>query len=70
LRDVNEAGEIYCRDSIRFRSFEDDLLDVKHWKNKVSTFVYKLHFYFKKNASISELEIEDECQQNQITSHI
>jgi len=29
LRDRLEAGDIYCRDSIRFRSFEDDLIDDK-----------------------------------------
>ena len=27
LRNGLEAGEIFCRDSVRFRSFEDDLLD-------------------------------------------
>lgn len=34
LRDGLEAGEIYCRDSIRFRSFEDDLIDDKQWQNR------------------------------------
>ena len=27
LRNGLEAGDIFCRDSVRFRSFEDDLLD-------------------------------------------
>ncbi len=31
LRERLEAGDIYCRDSIRFRSFEDDLIDDKTW---------------------------------------
>jgi len=31
LRDRLEAGDIYCRDSVRFRSFEDDLIDDKTW---------------------------------------
>lgn len=34
LRDRLEAGDIYCRDSIRFRSFEDDLIDTTTWKNQ------------------------------------
>lgn len=34
LRDALEAGEIYCRDSIRFRSFEDDLIDDISFQNK------------------------------------
>ena len=33
LRDRLEAGDIYCRDSVRFRSFEDDLMDEKIWRN-------------------------------------
>lgn len=34
LRDRLEAGDIYCRDSVRFRSFEDDLIDDKTWHGK------------------------------------
>jgi TnpA family transposase len=33
LRDRLEAGDIYCRDSVRFRSFEDDLIDDKTWQS-------------------------------------
>ena len=29
-----EAGDIFCRDSVRFRSMEDDLIDHKQWRNK------------------------------------
>jgi len=29
-----EAGNIFCRDSVRFRSFEDDLLDDQTWQAK------------------------------------
>jgi TnpA family transposase len=29
-----EAGDIFCRDSIRFRSFDDDLLDDVRWQEK------------------------------------
>jgi len=34
LRDRLEAGDIFCRESIRFRSFEDDLLDDRQWQEK------------------------------------
>ena len=29
-----EAGDIFCRDSIRFRSFEDDLINDQQWQQK------------------------------------
>jgi len=29
-----EAGDIFCRDSVRFRSFEDDLIDDQQWQEK------------------------------------
>jgi TnpA family transposase len=34
LRQGLEAGDIFCRDSVRFRSFEDDLLDDQSWQAK------------------------------------
>jgi TnpA family transposase len=34
LRNGLEAGDIFCRDSVRFRSFEDDLLDDQQWQEK------------------------------------
>jgi TnpA family transposase len=34
LRNGLEAGDIFCRDSVRFRSFEDDLLDDQQWQQK------------------------------------
>jgi len=34
LRDRLEAGDVYCRDSIKFRSFEDDLVNDKTWHFK------------------------------------
>ncbi len=35
LRNGLDSGDIFCRDSVRFRSFEDDLLSEKQWKAKV-----------------------------------
>ena len=34
LRQGLEAGDIFCRDSVRFRSFEDDLLNDQRWQEK------------------------------------
>jgi TnpA family transposase len=34
LRDRLEAGDLFCRESTRFRSFDDDLLDDRQWQEK------------------------------------
>src|SRR5262249_18831575 len=34
LRRRLESGDIFCRESVRFRSFEDDLLDDQRWQAK------------------------------------
>ena len=34
LRNRLEAGDVFCRESIRFRSFEDDLIDDAQWQQK------------------------------------
>jgi TnpA family transposase len=34
MRNALEAGDLFCRDSVRFRSFEDDLLDDRQWQHK------------------------------------
>ncbi|POB10187.1 Tn3 family transposase [Sulfobacillus sp. hq2] len=34
LRNRLEAGDVFCRDSIRFRSFEDDLIEDEQWQQK------------------------------------
>lgn len=34
LRNRLEAGDLFCRDSVHFRSFEDDLLNEARWANK------------------------------------
>jgi TnpA family transposase len=39
LRDRLEAGDIYCRDSTRFRSFEDDLIDTTTWRNQKTALI-------------------------------
>jgi TnpA family transposase len=34
LRHGLEAGDVFCRDSVRFRSMKDDLIDDKQWQDK------------------------------------
>ncbi len=34
LRNGLESGDIFCRDSVRFQSFEDDLIDDQKWQEK------------------------------------
>jgi len=34
LRNALEAGDIFCRNSVRYRSFEDDFLDDVRWQKK------------------------------------
>src|SRR5699024_7447826 len=34
LRHRLEAGDVFCRESIRFRSIEDDLIDDEKWQQK------------------------------------
>jgi len=34
VRNSLEAGDLFCRHSVRFRSFEDDVLDDQQWANK------------------------------------
>jgi hypothetical protein len=36
LRNGIESGDIFCRDSVRFRSFEDDLIDNQQWQQKAA----------------------------------
>ena len=39
LRDGIEAGHLFCRDSVRYRSLEDDLVDPVRWQSKESLLV-------------------------------
>lgn len=36
LRNALESGDLYCQDSVRFRSLKDDLIDDRQWQNKES----------------------------------
>jgi TnpA family transposase len=65
LRDALEAGEIYCRDSIRFRSFEDDLLDDKQWQHK-ELLIENANLPILKDSITTHLEFLKETLENQI----
>lgn len=41
LREAIEAGNLYCRDSIRFRSFEDDLIPEEQWATQKEELIAK-----------------------------
>lgn len=34
MRNALEAGDLFCQDSVRFRSFEDQLIDDRQWQHK------------------------------------
>ena len=36
VRQALDAGEVFCRDSVQFRSFEDDLVDDTRWQAKAT----------------------------------
>ncbi len=36
LRNGLESGDVFCRDSVRFRSLEDDLIDEQRWQQKAA----------------------------------
>jgi TnpA family transposase len=64
LRDRLEAGDIYCRDSVRFRSFEDDLIDDKIWRDSKDELIARtglsiLQQPAEEHLSALEQELED-----------
>jgi len=63
LRKGLEAGEVFCRDSVRFRSFEDDLLDDDMWKDKeqliVNTGIPLLKQPIREHLAELETQLED-----------
>jgi TnpA family transposase len=65
LRDRLEAGDIYCRDSVRFRSFEDDLIDNKTWRSKKQELIEQvrlpcLKFPIEEHLAALEKELENQ----------
>ncbi len=65
LRDRLEAGDIYCRDSIRFRSFEDDLIDDETWRSNKEELIERtgipiLKLPGEEHLAALERELEDQ----------
>src|SRR5699024_3666769 len=58
LRHRLEAGDVFCRESIRFRSVEDDLIDDEKWQQKdklladarVTTFHQSIHEHLPESS--------------------
>lgn len=72
LRNSLEAGDIFCHDSIRFRSFEDDLLDEQQWHQKEKLIdELGLHILNKPiEEHLEELEMKLENRINEVNKRI
>jgi len=73
LRDRLEAGDIYCRDSIRFRSFEDDLIDDETWLNHKDELIERAELPILKlpvEEHLAGLEKELEGRINKVNKRI
>ena len=63
LRDRLEAGDVFCRDSIRFRSFEDDLIDSITWESQKDDLIQRsglpvLELPIEEHLATLEIELE------------
>ncbi|MEX5523157.1 Tn3 family transposase [Bacillus cereus] len=72
LRNGLEAGDIFCRDSIRFRSFEDDLISDLEWKQKETLLAENGLTIFNQpiQVHLAELEKELETRITKVNHHI
>ena len=68
LRDRLEAGDIYCCDSIRFRSFEDDLIDDKTWRSNKGELIERTGLPILKLAVEEHLVALERELEGQITT--
>jgi TnpA family transposase len=66
LRNGLEAGDIFCRDSVRFRSFEDDLLDKQRWQKKEELIAFTGLTVFKQPIR-DHLAMLEQALENRIT---
>ncbi|MBU3158380.1 Tn3 family transposase [Clostridium frigoris] len=62
LRNSLEAGDIFCPDSARFRSFEDDLLDNCQWQQKEKLIAEAGLSIFNKPILNHLMELEDKLE--------
>lgn len=59
MRNALEAGDLFVKDSVEFRRFEDDLIGDERWKNKASILQ-------EIGASILSTPIEETLEQLQV----
>ena len=64
LRHTLVAGDIFCRDSVRFRSLEDDLVDEKRWAERVSLLKETGLSLLNKPIEVLLDELEEELEQH------
>nr|WP_237446653.1 hypothetical protein [Shimazuella alba] len=72
LRHRIEAGDIFCRDSIRFCSFEDDLITNQQWQQK-ETFIADMgltNFNQSIHSHLAELEEKLESRIAEVNENI
>lgn len=72
LRNRLEAGDAFCRESIRFRSFEDDLIDDEKWqqKDKLLDDVGLTTFYQPIHEHLADLEQKLETRLTEVNQRI
>lgn len=62
LRNGLESGDVFCRDSVRFRSFEDDLLDDDQWQEKDSLMLRTGLSILKQPIEVRLAELEEQLE--------
>lgn len=72
VRNGLEAGDLFCRDSVRFRRFEDDLLSDQQWQDKQSLLAASGVPLLKVVATehLAELETRLEARLEQVNQRI
>lgn len=72
LRNGLESGDIFCRDSVRFRSFEDDLLSKQQWQAKTELITATGLTILKQpiQAHLAALEQQLEAQLAQVNQRL
>jgi TnpA family transposase len=72
LRNRLEAGDIFCLDSVRFRNFEDDLLDDQQWqqREKLIAEVSPIILSQPIRDHLSELELQLENRISEVNRRI
>jgi len=73
LRNGVEAGDIFCRDSVRFRSIKDDLLDEALWRDHKDKLIADAGLDMLQQpieAHLAEMEEQLETLLTEVNRHI